>query len=255
MAWVRIDEHFYDHPKWCDAPGDSIALWVAAMAWCNRNDSTEGFIPATKACRLLSLRRPRVVLEDLCNRGAFHQVADGYVIHDYTEYQQPEKVKEIAAKRSASGKKGAAVRWGERLRAADYAQAPPLTDAMAPDMANAMANPMANRWPDTDTDTDTSSSSSNAFSNAPPPPVENEEPEDIRIRIALDQIVATRIGNKPQGNKPAYRKAVAADVRTTCLTELERLAAKYPTAPADVLAASAEGDTHSLTHYAERTAP
>lgn len=159
MPWVRIDEHFYDHPRWCDAPGDSIALWVGLMAWCNRNDSRKGFIPAQKTVGIVNVRSLKKTLEDLVERGAVDRVSGGYLIHDYEEYQQPEKVREIAAKRAASGKKGAAVRWEEHRRAKAHAEAPPHTDedadrAIANDMANAMPIAMAKTCPDTDTDTE-----------------------------------------------------------------------------------------------------
>lgn len=152
MAWVKIDEHFYDHPKWCDAPGDSIALWLALTAWCNRNDSTTGFIPEAKTRGLLNIKNVPRTLVDLCDRVALHKVPGGYLIHDYEEYQQPEKVKDIAAKRSAAGRKGAAHRWEEKRRAEEHAAAPPPADPEATDMANGMANAIAKTCPDTDTD-------------------------------------------------------------------------------------------------------
>lgn len=152
MAWVRIDEHFYDHPKWADAPGDSIALWLAAMAWCNRNDSVEGYIPKAKTLGLVNVRNLTRTLADLVARNAMDVDGAGYVIHDYVEYQQPEKVKAIAAERSKNGKKGAAVRWGEHRRRQELADDPGHTDAMAPPMANGMASAIANGCPDTDSD-------------------------------------------------------------------------------------------------------
>lgn len=133
MPWVKIDEEFYDHPKWASAPGDSIALWLAAMAWCNRNDSTEGFIPAVKLRGLVNIRNVGKTTIDLTARDAFHpeerEGVHGYLIHDYVEYQQPEKVRQIAAKRAAAGMKGATARWGN----SDH-----------PSKANGMATPMAN---------------------------------------------------------------------------------------------------------------
>jgi hypothetical protein len=111
MAWVKIDEKFYDHPKWASAPGDSIALWLASMAWCNRNESREGFIPASKLHGLVNVKNVKKTADDLVNRGAFDVAAEGFVIHDYAEYQQPDKVQQISAARSENGKKGAAARW------------------------------------------------------------------------------------------------------------------------------------------------
>lgn len=116
MAWVKIDQHFYDHPKWVSAPGDSIALWVAAMAWCNRNESIEGFIPTTKLHGLVAVRSVKRTTGDLVQRRAFHEAdldgVAGFVIHDYAEFQQPDKVRALGNKRSEAGRRGAAIRWG-----------------------------------------------------------------------------------------------------------------------------------------------
>lgn len=147
MVWVKIDDHFDEHPKWSDAPGDSVALWLAAMAWCNRNDSIEGFIPTLKLHGRVHVRNLKRTIADLVARDVFHPVEGGFLIHDYPEYQQPEKVKEIRGKRAAAGRKGAAVRWGEKARAAEYADAPPPTDDMAPPIAIAMPNAMATECP------------------------------------------------------------------------------------------------------------
>lgn len=113
MAWVKIDDRFDEHPKWDNAPGDSIALWVAAMAWCNRNDSHTGYIPHTKTLGLVNVRSHKATIADLLARGVIHAHEGGYLIHDYEEYQQNEKVKAIRAKRAAAGKLGARARWGD----------------------------------------------------------------------------------------------------------------------------------------------
>jgi hypothetical protein len=111
MAFVRIDQEFYDHPKWATAPGDSIALWVAAMAWCNRNESWDGYIPANKLAGLVNVRNVKRTVADLCDRVAFSVHGEGYLIHEYPEYQQNEKVRKLRDTRSEAGKKGAESRW------------------------------------------------------------------------------------------------------------------------------------------------
>jgi hypothetical protein len=142
MPWVKIDEQFYDSEKWADAPGDSIALWLASMAWCNRNNSVAGFIPTVKTQGLVAVRNHRRTLADLCDREAFHQVDGGFIIHDYTEYQQPEKVKAIAEARSAAGKKGARARWADKT--------PPMANGMAIAIANGRQVPKQTDAPITD---------------------------------------------------------------------------------------------------------
>src|SRR5690625_2799076 len=52
MAWVRLSDDFYDHPKFDKAGVLGIALFTAGLAWSNRNP-TDGFIPRKTALRLL----------------------------------------------------------------------------------------------------------------------------------------------------------------------------------------------------------
>lgn len=44
MAWVRLSDDFYDHPKFDKAGALGVALFVSGLAWANRN-LTDGFIP------------------------------------------------------------------------------------------------------------------------------------------------------------------------------------------------------------------
>jgi len=116
MAWVRIDDQFYDSEKWDGAPAESVGLWVAAIAWCNRNDdradAAEGIIPTFKLQSLVKVRNFKATVADMVARRALYEVDGGYQIHDYCEYQQTEKVRAIRDKRREAGRKGAAKRWG-----------------------------------------------------------------------------------------------------------------------------------------------
>ena len=53
MAWVRLDDHFDQHPKIAEVGPLGIALWAAGLAYCNRN-RTDGFIPWGTARSLLT---------------------------------------------------------------------------------------------------------------------------------------------------------------------------------------------------------
>ena len=53
MAWVKIDDHFDEHPKIAQAGPLAVAVWLAGLAYCNRN-LTDGFIPWSKAQGLVS---------------------------------------------------------------------------------------------------------------------------------------------------------------------------------------------------------
>jgi hypothetical protein len=151
MAFVRINEEFYDHPRHRGADAAEIGLWVAAIAWCNRNQSDDGRIPKSKLSGLVSVRNMRKVVAGLVERGSFidHPETREYEIRDYADYQLPDKVRDLREKRSTAGKKGAEARW----------------NANGNRMANAITGAMANRCPDTDTDTGTDMSSSNYDDN------------------------------------------------------------------------------------------
>lgn len=251
MPWVRIDEEFYDNPKWVGAPGDSIALWVAMIAWCNRNDSTEGFIPAIKTQGLVNVRNLKATLADLCSRGAPHpvvrQVEGGYVIHDYTEYQQPEKVREIAAKRAAAGKKGATRRWGK---------SPP--DPQANGMANAIANAtdvaMTNGCPDPVPDPVTNSRT--ATSSHHPHGVLDGQTIEQAIDKVADAIILWRARDQQIKNRQKYLDAARPGVIAEHGERILDLIDHFPHAPLDLIVQTIEGgDARNLALFAADPKP
>ncbi len=108
MPWVRLDDHFDEHPKIASVGPLGLALWVTALAYCNRN-LTDGFIPWTKARSLVAweyqdadgklytvarttghvgddVSAPHVI-DLLVDAGLWEIVDDGYQIHDYADYQ------------------------------------------------------------------------------------------------------------------------------------------------------------------------
>ncbi|MGL5824778.1 MAG: hypothetical protein ACRCYU_08170 [Nocardioides sp.] len=94
MGWVRVDDAFYDHPKFAAAGPLGTAQWIAALAWSNRN-LTDGHIPTAIAKRLLDWDdipgtadvNAAWVSQRLIDAGLWHQAEGGYLIHDYGDYQ------------------------------------------------------------------------------------------------------------------------------------------------------------------------
>ena len=245
MSWVRIDDHFYDHPKWATAPGDSIALWLAAMAWCNRNESFDGFIPAKKLPGLVNIFSAKKSAQDLVERRAFVVQGDGYLIHEYAEYQQNEKVKAIREKRSQAGRKGASVRWGTTGAV--------MANAIANPMANAIANEKQTVW------------QTDGNENAPPPtthliqvsdnstPVDTQshgEEFDLRINATADAYAHIAL---QQAANLANPEAYTRKARATALAhpDIRRYLTRWPTAPAGAVAAWLHGEKHSMGYYPE----
>ncbi|PBC71530.1 hypothetical protein BX265_6140 [Streptomyces sp. TLI_235] len=133
MAWVRISDDFYDHPKFDAAGALGIALWVASLAWCNRN-LTDGLIPRRTALRLLDFEDAadavsnadrnavtngprntdvtpsvaRFVAERLVIAGLWVEEGDGFRIHDYLDYQR--SAEQIGAEREKNAARQKAFR-------------------------------------------------------------------------------------------------------------------------------------------------
>jgi len=137
MAWVKISDDFYDHPKFAEAGPVGLALWTVGLAYANRN-LTDGFIPRAAARRLLDYEHLAIetgavgdlatfgedidadwAIGKLVDAGLWEPARGGWQIHDYLEYQ-PSAAEVIALReaKSEAGKAGAAKRWNKTGRTA-----------------------------------------------------------------------------------------------------------------------------------------
>src|SRR3990167_5873482 len=116
MPWVKIDDHFNEHPKLALVGPLGWGIWLAGLAYCNRN-LTDGFIPRSIAHtfsdfelveaddRLTRISRSCGHVGDditgewvaaiLVEAGIWEEVPGGYRIHDYADYQ-PTKAQVLA---------------------------------------------------------------------------------------------------------------------------------------------------------------
>lgn len=128
MAWVRLDDDFYLHPKLVLAGPLALAMQVAGLCYSNHY-KTRGFISYSVADRLLDLSDYatipdmddgsdphvsawRVVAIDVANLlvsagiWTVNEERCGYDIHDYAEYQPEVKAAELHDVRAAAGRAG-----------------------------------------------------------------------------------------------------------------------------------------------------
>jgi len=123
MPWGRVDDSFYDHPK-VEALEDqtgspprswklaAIGLHMLAVSWSNRH-LTDGHIPASRVERLASLPRTQAatLAQALVEVGLWERVADGYLIHDFGEFNKlREEVERDRKQRAAAGRAGGLAR-------------------------------------------------------------------------------------------------------------------------------------------------
>lgn len=104
MTWFKVDDSFYDHPKVFDAPDCAVALWMRAGCWSARN-LTDGFVPSKMPARLCD--DPDTAVGELLRRGLWKRTRDGFLFHDWHEYQPTkESVEALREKRAEAGRRG-----------------------------------------------------------------------------------------------------------------------------------------------------
>lgn len=100
LTWVRYDDNVRNHPKVESLDDATYRLWREAIEWCAQN-LTDGVI-LTRQLGLTSIRASTARARRLVERGLWHLAsegdvcdskhcppsgADGWVIHDYLDYQ------------------------------------------------------------------------------------------------------------------------------------------------------------------------
>lgn len=100
MAWARLDDGFYDHPKVlrvahsCSAAG---FLHVRAITYCCKH-LTDGRVTKHAVESLVPVQRDRdEQVGALLEAGLWYDDGDAYAIHDFQDYQPTRD--EVAEKR------------------------------------------------------------------------------------------------------------------------------------------------------------
>ena len=113
MVWVKITDNYAEHPKHLKAGPLAQAMWLSGLAYANRLQ-TGGLVPRSKARQLVdldgdggivlggfapgtilvanSMGEPvpvdwRYLADTLVNVGLWEVCQDGFLIHDYFDYQ------------------------------------------------------------------------------------------------------------------------------------------------------------------------
>jgi len=86
MTWARLDDLLPVHPKVRALTDAAFRLYICAICWSNQH-LTDGHVPASQLRYLSDVRRPQQCAEQLAAAGLWEQNGDGWVIHDYLDYQ------------------------------------------------------------------------------------------------------------------------------------------------------------------------
>jgi hypothetical protein len=151
MSWVRYDDGFPGHPKTVEVKAaciEALALHLLCNTW-TATTSTPGLVPLAAVIDQAGKTKGPRWARALAAAGMWHTAghdcdrcpqpaADGYVIHDYPDYNP---IGETSRKRSEAGRKGAAARWQGKGKPPDPGSngMASAIDQPSPSHANVMA--------------------------------------------------------------------------------------------------------------------
>lgn len=97
MAWARVDDGWWSHPKVMDLSLPARGLWVSALSWsCHQR---KDIVPV----RFLAIVGASLSdADELVEAGLWLSVEGGWRIHDWSQYQEMS----VSEKRAESGRKG-----------------------------------------------------------------------------------------------------------------------------------------------------
>jgi hypothetical protein len=109
MPWIRFEDNFAEHPKVLSISDAAFRLHVRAIGYCSRH-LTDGAV-SQAAVRSLSAGRSTRLAAELVKSRMWTVTDDGFLIHDYLEYQPSRSdTLDIRRKRAAAGRAGASAR-------------------------------------------------------------------------------------------------------------------------------------------------
>lgn len=155
MTWIRVDDHFADHPKVMALEGDrlpGLGLWHVAASYSARY-LTDGYVPASYVKAHAQLR----LINRMVSVGLFDPVDGGYLLHDWLEYNPSrDAVREAQAKKRAAGQAGGQASASARGQANGAAPAAaksnpvpvPGTQPVSEVLLNVLGNGATEPWVD-----------------------------------------------------------------------------------------------------------
>lgn len=83
MAWFKVDDGLYSHPKWLGLSKGARSLWVTAGSW-SAAQLTDGKVPESVLPILGGNAREAT---ELASAGLWRPISTGWRFHDWDDYQ------------------------------------------------------------------------------------------------------------------------------------------------------------------------
>ena len=101
MAWFKVDDNFYDHPKVDELSIEAVGAWLLCGTYSARH-LTDGYIPTRRAYRMGATDN---VIQELIDAELWHVVEGGYQFHNWSEYQPTRESVEEARQKERDRKR------------------------------------------------------------------------------------------------------------------------------------------------------
>lgn len=89
MAWFKVDDSLWAHPKWITLSAQAKALWVTAASWSAQYE-TFGKVSAEFLKSFAGVANPKKSAKELVNSGLWEVAGDGYQFHEWDAYNLSE---------------------------------------------------------------------------------------------------------------------------------------------------------------------
>ncbi len=99
MAWFKVDDKLYAHPKTLGISLSALGLWVKCGSYC-ADMLTDGFVPDNF---VKLVRNSLRLAQELVNSGLWERTEGGYRFHDWDKYQ-PSKEKVVSDRQKNADK-------------------------------------------------------------------------------------------------------------------------------------------------------
>lgn len=97
MPWVKIDDRFPSHRKIALLSDRAFRLHVSAICWCSEN-LTDGRITDRELKLIAHIRGLKATAKQLEDAGLWDRTDDGWVIHDFLDYN-PSRTQVLAERK------------------------------------------------------------------------------------------------------------------------------------------------------------
>lgn len=107
MAWVKLDDGFFLHPKAIAAGRDARDVYLAALCWSNQQ-MTDGVIPAHTLPLIAALAGVAdydAAASKLVEVQLWHNHVEGWEVHGFLERQQAREQREEWLQRDRSARR------------------------------------------------------------------------------------------------------------------------------------------------------